>query len=371
MPVDTSDWEPVAAPAAAPPAPAASDWEPVAAQSDWEPVSNVPDFSKLNLSKIAQENAAGHAYDESMKSSDFLRAVTAPGTGVAAKAGQGLDMAGKVLAAAVAGAVKNPGQTLREEVPGEDSDIAQVLRGETPDYELERGLLPKPLQAAESGAYGLVKTVPQLAGVAGAQAAGVPAPLAAGALFGLTPEGFDPKQAAIGAALPFVGKYGGAITEAVAKKMGVSSKVAAAAVNKIGAASASAGVIGLDQVHSIMQLPPEQREKAWVDAFGNVAGMAGLGLMGGHEASPEAAEPPVAAPPAPVGASLPAGGDKVAPPTPQAAKTPNSGVETTPQGITERAAANPFAPITLADLAALKDELTKGQIVKPSSWWSD
>ena len=215
----------------------------------------------------------------------FTKATALPATlaiqAAAKKAGQGLDIGGRVLAAAVAHVVKNPGETLRGEVPAEDSDIAQVIRGETPDYELERGLLPKPLQAAESGAYGLVKTVPQLAGIAAAQAVGVPAPISAGVLFGLTPEGFDPKQAAIGAALPFVGKYGGAVSEAVAKKLGISSKTAVAAVNKIGAASASAGVIGIDQIHTIMQLPPDQREKAWVDAWGNVAGMAGLGLMGG------------------------------------------------------------------------------------------
>jgi vacuolar-type H+-ATPase subunit E/Vma4 len=202
----------------------------------------------------------------------------------ATKAGQKLDLAGRVLAAAVADTSieLSKGPFSDDELSG---NVKQVLAGETPDYELESKFLPKSLRAAESGAYGLVKSAPQLAGVAAAQAVGIPAPISAGVLFGLTPQGFDPKQAALGAALPFAGKYGGVISEAIAKRMGISSTQALAVVDKLGAASSSAGLIGMDQVAEIMKLPPEQREKAWVDAVGNVTGMGVLGLMGGERAA--------------------------------------------------------------------------------------
>lgn len=129
-------------------------------------VQNIPQPSaqaKL-MAKISPE-AAGYAMQAGSK-----------------VAGQKLDLAGRVLAAAVA-------DTSIELSKGPFSDdelsrnVKQVLAGETPDYELERKFLPKPLQAAESGAYGLVKTAPQLAGVAAAQAVGIPAPISSGVLF--------------------------------------------------------------------------------------------------------------------------------------------------------------------------------------------
>ena len=82
------------------------------------------------------------------------------------------------------------------------------------------------------------------------------------------------------AALPVVGKYGGAITEAIASKSGVTKDAALAALNKLGGASSAAGLIGADQARQIMKLPKEQQKDAWIDAVGNVGSMFILGGMG-------------------------------------------------------------------------------------------
>lgn len=133
-----------------------------------------------------------------------------------------------------------------------------------------------PYKAARAG----LEMSPQLAAVAGAQAAGVPAPVAAGAVFGSTEEGFDPKMAAIGAALPFVGRYAGAISRNVAQRLGVSSDVAANLVGAVGNQAAANSMLAADQYYSyIRHLPEEEQARAWEDVIaGNIA-FAALGLM--------------------------------------------------------------------------------------------
>lgn len=147
--------------------------------------------------------------------------------------------------------------------------------------------LPRPLQMIGRGAQGLIETTPKLAAVAGAQAMGIPAPLAAGAVFGLTPEGFDPVQGAVAAVLPFVGKYSGAMVEALAGELGVTKDVALAAFNKMGGATGAAGYLKAIDESEIAKLPPEQRDQARIDSWANVASQAALGMMGEREISKE------------------------------------------------------------------------------------
>lgn len=173
-------------------------------------------------------------------------------------------------------ATGQPSEAFQESaaIPSEDTGL-------TPSEEGMR-TLNTPSKMLASGARGLIESAPQMAAVIGAQAMGVPAPLAAGAVFGTTPQGFDPEQAAIGAALPAVGQYTGAITEALASKLGVSKPAALAILNKIGGAGGAASLLGADQVAHIAQLPPDKREDAFIDAAGNVASMAWLGMIGEH-----------------------------------------------------------------------------------------
>lgn len=173
-------------------------------------------------------------------------------------------------------ATGQPSEAFQESaaIPSEDTGL-------TPSEEGMR-TLNTPSKMLASGTRGLIESAPQMAAVTGAQAMGVPAPLAAGAVFGTTPQGFDPEQAAIGAALPAVGQYTGALTEALASKLGVSKPAALAILNKIGGAGGAASLLGAVQVAHIAQLPPDKREDAFIDAAGNVASMGWLGMIGEH-----------------------------------------------------------------------------------------
>lgn len=133
--------------------------------------------------------------------------------------------------------------------------------------------MPAAERALVSGGKGLIESAPRMA-IAAVN------PVAGALAFGATAEGFDPKQAAIAYALPIIGKYTGAITEAIAAKAGVSSDVALGAFNKIGGASGAAAAIGADQIAEIMKLPEGQRAGAIADAVGNIGSMFLLGTLG-------------------------------------------------------------------------------------------
>lgn len=213
----------------------------------------------------------------------FTRAASqGAGEGLRA-AGRGFDRAGKALGdvakAYAFEAIGEPtlqAQQLGINVPGEEMP-------EIPPWTQGKEMLPAPLRALSSGAEGLIESAPRIAAVAGAQALGIPAWAAGGAVFGTTAEGFDPEQAAIGAVLPSVGKYSGVIAESIAQKLGVSSKVALGILEKAGEATGGAGLLTADAAAHIMQLPEEQRKGAWIDAIGNSAGMFAMSFMGGKK----------------------------------------------------------------------------------------
>lgn len=168
-----------------------------------------------------------------------------------------------------------PGMNVQQAVESVDEgepplNIEALARGEEMPAVSQRRLLPTPARALLSGSQGLIESLPKLAASGGN-------PLAAGLLFGSTEQGFDPKQAAIATALPFVGKYAGNLAEAIASKAKVSSEAALKWINQIGGSAGAASLLTADQLRDISKLPEDQRKDAYIDAIGNVASMMLLG----------------------------------------------------------------------------------------------
>lgn len=220
--------------------------------------------------------------------SDIQRAAAAAGRGLefAGKAGvAGLATLGQALVSPPVGAGAGPlGPVTPSFVappePGEPpTDIEALMRGEPLPAITQRRVLPPVLRAPLAGAQGLIETAPRLAAVAAGQAIGIPASVTAPVAFGLTPEGFDVKQAAIAAALPIIGKWTGTLSETLATRLGISSREAGAIINRLGGTAGAAGILTADAWNEIRKLPEEQQKDAWLDAVGNISGMAGLGAV--------------------------------------------------------------------------------------------
>ena len=175
------------------------------------------------------------------------------------------------------GVVEMEPRPLAEEFP----NIAATLSGEPLPVKENIQDLPLPGRLLAGAAGGLVETAPQLAGVVAGQALGIPAPLSAGALFGITEEGgYDPVAGGIAAALPFVGRFSGEIAGSLAQKLGVS---AAEALNIVKGASGLlvpvAGLAAKGELE-ISKLPPEQQDAARVELYASLLGQAALGPVG-------------------------------------------------------------------------------------------
>lgn len=172
-----------------------------------------------------------------------------------------------------------------EKIPGFENVSQVVQEGMLPERmealptEKERRFLPPALRAAEAGAQGIVATTPQLA-------LSALSPHSAPIWFGLTPEGFDPKSAAMAAALPIVGKYSGEIAGSIAQKLGVSSPKAlniikaTTAAGAGGAAAYGDAELKIRELESRGEITPQQARDMRIDAFGNAAIMATLSATG-------------------------------------------------------------------------------------------
>lgn len=172
-----------------------------------------------------------------------------------------------------------PEQAVRGKLPDAGENVDALLASEKlPAKDLRA--LPKSLQMTGSAAQGLIETAPRMAAVAGLQVAGVPAPVGAGMVFGATEQGFDPKQAIVAAALPFIGKFSGRIAEEAATAFGVDSATAMNWIKGLAATAGPAGVLAADQEREISKLPKDQREQARIDMWANIAGQVALGPMG-------------------------------------------------------------------------------------------
>ena len=176
-----------------------------------------------------------------------------------------------------------------------------------PDYTADpmaQGMkaLPTPLRVASEATYGIGETIPRLGAMAALSAAGLPAPYAGGAAFGLTPEGLNPKEALIGAVLPGIGHGTGRVVEAMASKLGVTRDAALGIWNKLGGAAGAAALLGGINEAEIRQLPPEQREEARIQMAGSLLAQSVLGMTGGRTPRPRIEYPTGADLPSRVGA---------------------------------------------------------------------
>ena len=170
-----------------------------------------------------------------------------------------------------------------EWVPEEENpprNVEAVIAGEEMPAVYQMRTRPAAEQVVAGAGRGLVETAPQMAGVAAATYAGVPPWVSAPVIFGTTEHGFDVEQAAIAAALPFVGRYSGELTGLLAKKLGVTTVQAANIWKGLGGTFGAAGILAALQAPEIMSLPPEQRRQALLDAVANVAGQMAMGPVG-------------------------------------------------------------------------------------------
>jgi len=234
---------------------------------------SAPDVSKVKLDPF---EAAIYRANDTLKdksalgnTSDFLAAIADPQTGVLTELGKGLEREGAAIPALLADIGTFPIET------GESKfrNVKAVFKDEQPPYEQEMKNMPVAARMVESGIAGIMKTAPEMA-VYSAD------PFLGAMSFGLTPEGFSPKQAVVAGIIPFIGKYSGAIAENLAAKAGIGSDAALNVINKAGGAGTVAAAITADQAHEIFKLPKEQQKDAWIDAIGNVAAMTVLGIFG-------------------------------------------------------------------------------------------
>jgi hypothetical protein len=236
---------------------------------------------------------------------------------VVAPAAKGARFVGKALVGGLADIGSDvTGQTLRDQAEqeaarkealrtgrtpsdaGATGNVQALAEGEPMPAEEQSKFLPTPLRVAERASQGLIESAPQLAAVAGFEALGVPAPVSAAVVFGSTENGFDTKQAAIAAAVPFVGKYSGDIVQAIAKRYGVSSERALQIFNTAGGAGGATTFLAGMQAVDIAKLPTEQRKDAIIEAIAANIGQLPLALAGHgaeHEQPAAAVTPDLAA----------------------------------------------------------------------------
>lgn len=185
---------------------------------------------------------------------------------------KGVSQVGKAIAAIPAdiGTGESPlqggsGENVKAAIAGEQP--AYLARAETPG-------IPKSVALAQKVISSGIEMAPKLAMVTAGQAVGVPAPVAAGAIFGFDDEGkFSPKQAAIAAALPIVGKWGGAISEGITSKAGVTSETALGLVKAGGGYASANALLAAQALPGWSKMTDAQKQDA-------VAGILANGLLG-------------------------------------------------------------------------------------------
>lgn len=273
---------------------------------DFAPASKDP--PSVNVAVPGVPGAFG-SYDDNLARAarDFegLRSIGLAGynqpgpPSIAARIGRGFQLAGQAVKASVADvgdlafseAIANVRPDLAQPDKGEPPSNIQAFASDQPlPAETQLKVLPKALEVTGRAAEGLVGSAPQMAAIAGSELAGVPPWVSGPIVFGSTPEGFDPQQAAIAGALPFVGRYGGEIAGALARKLGVSSSQAENIWKGVGGATAAAGYLATIDASRIANLPEKDKHAAMVDAVANSISQLALGPMGARFREPGAGE---------------------------------------------------------------------------------
>lgn len=211
---------------------------------------------------------------------------------LAATIGRGFQAAGKTLYAEAADLGELAFANILAELgPPRDkgeppSNLEAYVQGEPLPAERQIKDLPTPLRIPAEASRGFVEGAPQVAAVAGLEFAGVPAFVSAPAIFGSTPEGFDVKNAAVAAALPFVGRYSGELTGALARKLGVTTSQAETLWKYLGGTGGAATALAGLNLYEINKLPPEQRHEAMINGVASVFAQMAVGPIGVKRAVP-------------------------------------------------------------------------------------
>lgn len=209
--------------------------------------------------------------------------------GVAKSAIQDLgEAAGRVAGITPVQPNANLGRNLASAVTGNQATNQTPYDAETGGVDGWQGLL-------KNVSNGIAETIPKLfiAGRIGkVLEAGGTLPLAAhsiaaGTTFGFTDQGFSPVQAAIMAAFPAVGKYGGDAAIGALGKLGVKfeSGIAENAFHSLGSLIASQAYLDVTSLKDYADMPPEEAKKHWVENFAtnlafHLAGVPGV-IQGG------------------------------------------------------------------------------------------
>jgi hypothetical protein len=189
-----------------------------------------------------------------------------------------LSRAGKGLAGGLADVGTLPQRDTGEEGVFPNARAGLALEKMPIETTMEQPTTPKGISFPYKVASGLLETTPKLAAVA---ASGPGAPLTAGFVFGTDERGaFHPDDAAVAAALPFVGKYSGEIVGTLAQKLGVTGARALEIWKAAGALTGAAGYLATIDESKIENLPPEQRDQARIDMVAGLIGQSVLGPMG-------------------------------------------------------------------------------------------
>jgi hypothetical protein len=189
-----------------------------------------------------------------------------------------LSRAGKGLAGGLADVGTLPQRDTGEEGVFPNARAGLALEKMPIETTMEQPTTPKGISFPYKVASGLLETTPKLAAVA---ASGPAAPLTAGFVFGTDERGsFHPDEAAVAAALPFVGKYSGEIVGTLAQKLGVTGARALEIWKAAGALTGAAGYLATIDESKIENLPPEQRDQARIDMVAGLIGQSVLGPMG-------------------------------------------------------------------------------------------
>jgi len=179
--------------------------------------------------------------------------------GPVSAAAEGLSNLGKAIPAVLADI--GTGESVFQ--GGESPNTQAVLNAKIPEYQTTAENIRKEAPALSFFSAldrQALETIPKMAAVT---ASGPAAPATAAAVFGFDEEGkFHPAQAAIAGALPFVGKYGGALAETLAEKLGVGNGAALSLINAGGRYASAQAVLIAQALPGWSKLDQNQKQEA-------------------------------------------------------------------------------------------------------------
>lgn len=154
----------------------------------------------------------------------------------------------------------------------EPENLMAAAQGDMLPVERDIQALPKAGRVAAGVAFGAAEMAPQLAASAALRRIGVPVPVATGAPFAFTPEGFNVEEGIKMGLFPSVSKAGEKAAEIAVSKLGINlgSEAALGAVKALGATSLALGYVHATSLPAYAKMTPEQREEAILSNTGMI-----------------------------------------------------------------------------------------------------